>query len=313
MELRQLRYFVAVAEELHFARAAARLDLAQSPLSRQIRGLELELGVQLFERSTRSVALTSAGQVLLREARLTLAQADRAVAATQQAQRGEVGELRLGFVTSAVYDVLPRLLLAYRVRFPEVEITPRHMNVNEQLAALQERRLHAGIVRAPVQGRRFATELLREDPIVLALPRAHPLATRETLQIRDLEDEHFIFLRRTSWSGFHDEVISMCRRAGFSPRITEETNDMVNLLGLVASGVGVGFAPASAHQLRSEAVVWRPIEDATASVDVLLAWNREETSPLLPGLLDVARRLRAALTSSSGGGKSAGSADRSRL
>jgi DNA-binding transcriptional LysR family regulator len=291
MELRHLRSFVAVAEELHFGRAAERLHLAQSPLSRQIRELERELGAQLFERSTRMVVLTNAGEVLLKEARETLAQLDRARWMVQQAERGEVGRLQVGFVASAAYDIVPDLFAAYRARYPSVEIVPHHTSVSEQIERLQARRLHVGIVREPAAGPPLIFERLREDAVVVALPRAHRLVSSERVPLDALAHEPFVFLQRKPWPGYYDLLISACQRAGYSPRIVYETPDLVTLIGLVATGVGVAFAPASAHELTSGVVVARPIAGCRLGVGYLLARHPDETTPPLQCFLELVREI----------------------
>jgi DNA-binding transcriptional LysR family regulator len=289
MELRHLQSFVAVAEELHFGRAAERLHLAQSPLSRQIRELERELGAQLFERSTRTVVLTNAGEVLLKEAREILAQLDRARWMVQQAERGEVGRLHVGFVSSAAYDIVPDLFTAFRSRYPAVEIVPHHISVSEQIERLRERRLHAGIVREPASGSPLVFERLLDDSVVVALPRTHRLVQCERIPLEALENEPLIFLRRKPWPEYYDMLIGACQRAGFSPNIAYETSDLVTLIGLVATGVGIAFAPASAHELTSRVVIARPIADCRLSVGYLLARHPDETTPPLQRFLELVR------------------------
>jgi DNA-binding transcriptional LysR family regulator len=292
VELRHLRSFVAVAEELHFGRAAERLSLAQSPLSRHIRELEHELGASLFQRSTRSVVLTNAGVVLLKEAREALAQIDRARALVQQAERGEVGQLHVGFVASAAFDIVPDLFAAYRARYPRVEIVPHHATVSEQMQLLRERRLHAGIVRQPVSSVALVFQPLRKDEVVVALPRAHDLAQEARIPLAALAGESFLFLRRQPWPDYYDMLISACLGAGFSPNVVQETRDFVTLIGLVAAGAGIAFAPASAHELTSGVVVARPLEDCHLDVGYTLACHPNEDSPLLEGLLAAVPELR---------------------
>lgn len=293
MELRHLYYFVAVAEERHFARAAERLHLAPSPLSRQIRQLERELGVQLLERSTRSVALTDAGKVFLDEARRTIAQAEHAARMARQAQRGEVGELHVGFVTAAAFHVLPRLVHAFRERYPRVELVPHNMTISDQVEALRERRLHVGIVREPVDSLPLRIELLQEDPVVAGLPRDHPLARRDSIPLAALKSDRFIFFGRDSSPDFHDLLISLCYRAGFSPVVAQEVQEGMTLLGLVSAGIGVCLVPES-YRLVGGDIVFLPLEGETVRVDYLLAWHPDEASQILRGFLEVARELRNA-------------------
>jgi DNA-binding transcriptional LysR family regulator len=289
VELRHLQSFVAVAEELHFGRAAERLSMAQSPLSRHIRELERELGARLFERSTRSVVLTNAGEVLLNEAREILARVERARWLVQQAEFGEVGQLHVGFIASAAYDIVPDLLVRYRAHYPNVEIVPHHMSVSEQIEALRARRLHLGIVRRPVAGDPLLFEPLHADHVILAVPRSHRFAERDRIPLEELRDEPFVFLRRQPWPGYYDMLIGACQRAGFSPRIVQETPDLVTLIGLVATGVGVAFAPASAHELSSGVVIARPLAAENLRVDYLLARHPEEDTPPLQRFLELIR------------------------
>ncbi len=291
MELRHLRYFVAIAEELHFARAAERLNIAQPPLSKQIRQLEEELGVRLLERTTRSVRLTSAGKVFLEEARRTLWQVERAATLTRQAQRGEVGELLVGFITSAGYDILPGLLQAYHARYPQVEIKPRHLTAAEQFEALEERRLHAGLVRPPVESSSLEYEVLRREPLLLALPEGHRLAVEASVKRGELASEAFIVAAGTRPAA-RERQLRLFGEEGFRARVVQEAPDILTILGLVAAGVGVALVPATARALRSRAILYRPIAGDPTYVTAL-AWHRDERAPALQGFLEVARGLMA--------------------
>jgi DNA-binding transcriptional LysR family regulator len=282
VELRHLRYFVAVAEELHFARAATRLRIAQPPLSKQIRQLEQELGVPLLERTTRSVRLTSAGNVFLQEARRVLTQAEHARSMAMQAQLGAVGELQIGFVTSAGYEILPDVLRAYRGRFPQVQIRPYHMTVAEQLKSLEEHRLHVGIVRRPIESDVLAFEVVRDEPVLLALPVGHPLESCEVVEMKALANESFI-------AASADQRTGMDEATGFRPHVVQETPDIVTILGLVAAGIGVSLVPAAAARLRSSGVLYRPLAGNVPRHITALAWRRDEASPAVARFLEVAR------------------------
>jgi DNA-binding transcriptional LysR family regulator len=291
MELRHLQYFVAVAEELHFARAAQRLNIAQPPLSKQIRQLEQELGVQLLERTTRSVSLTSAGKVFLDEARRALWQVERAATLTRQAQRGEVGELLVGFITSAGYDILPSILQVYHARYPQVDIKPYHMTAAEQFEALEERRLHVGFVRPPLTSDDLELEVLRREPVILALPEGHPLATRASIPRSALATEAFI-VAPSGRPSTGERQMRLFEDESFRPRVVQEAPDILTILGLVAAGIGVAVVPATARKLRSRAIVYRPIVGAPMSITAL-AWRRDEKCPALQGFLEVSRQLVA--------------------
>ncbi len=291
MELRHLRYFVAVAEELHFARAAERLNIAQPPLSKQIRQLEQELGVQLLERTTRTVSLTGAGKVFLEEARRALWQTERAATLARQAQRGEVGELSVGFITSAGYEILPSILQAYHARYPQVEITPHHLTAAEQFDALEERRLHVGLVRPPVESDDLEFEVLRREPLMLALPEGHRLVQQESVERDELATEAFIVASGTRPVA-GERRLRLFGEEGFRARVVQEAPDILTILGLVAAGIGVAVVPAMVRTLRSRAVVYRPIVGAPMSITAL-AWRRDERAPVLKGFLEVARTLFA--------------------
>jgi DNA-binding transcriptional LysR family regulator len=252
VELRHLRYFVAVAEELHFGRAAARLHIAQPPLSRQIRDLEQEVGAELFVRGTRGVELTAAGRAFLGEVRQVLAQAERALRAAQRASRGETGRLRVGFVEAATYSgTLARVLGVFRQDVPDVSLGLFELDSLEQAEALREGRIDVGIVHSPPPDahRWLRVERVFEDRLVAALPRAHPLAARPHLALGDFAAEPFVFFPRFTGPTLYDHLIAACRSAGFSPRVVQEAAGWSTLAALVAAGVGVSFAPRSVAQV----------------------------------------------------------------
>jgi DNA-binding transcriptional LysR family regulator len=291
MELRQLSYFIAVAEELHFARAAARLNVAEPALSRQIRQMERELNVQLFDRTTRSVRMTGAGTVFLDEARRALLQVGHAVSLAQQAQRGEAGELLLGFGTSAAYDVLPRLVRAYHARYPQVEIKPQHFFGRERLRALEERRIHVGIVHQPRKHETLLTEIIQREPMLLALPEAHPLAKLDSIPIAALSSEVFIVASAGQARGTDDETRPEFHELGLRPREIQVVPDTLTKLGLVSAGIGVALIASVTRMLMTQGVVFRELADAAPQQVTALAWHRDERSPTVQGLIAVARDL----------------------
>ena len=205
MELRHLRYFVTVAEELHFGRAAQRLQIAQPPLSQQIRQLEEELGVQLFHRTKRSVQLTEAGQLFLEEACQILTRAEQAIQIVQRADRGETGRLTLGFVGSATYSVLPVVLKVFRKRFPEVLLSLHEMTTTQQVQALHEDRIHLGFVRPPIHEQELMIESILKEPFVAVLPKFHRLANETQISLRSLANDPFILFPRYLGSGFYKD------------------------------------------------------------------------------------------------------------
>jgi len=265
MEFRQLHYFLTVAEELSFGRAAKRLNMAQPPLSRQIRQLEQELGVQLFERTSRRVELTQVGSVFVEEARRILEQIEQSVRTVQRANQGVIGQLVIAFEGSSAYDAIPLSLKTYRERFPDVELIVLGMTTNQQIEALHSGQIHVGFVVPPLQGQveDLEVETAIKAPLVLALPKSHPLTAKSTVKVRSLANERFIMGQRNSGCGFYDQVIAVCRRAGFSPLIQQEVNEMQVLLGLVAAGFGIAILPESAKQFQRTGVVYRDLQPAS--------------------------------------------------
>ncbi len=306
MELRHLRYFVAVAEELHFGRAAERLHIAQPPLSRQIRDLERDVGVELFARGTRGVELTAAGRAFLAEVRQVLAQAERALRAAQRAARGEAGRLRVGFVEAATYSgILAEVLGFFRQHLPEVGLGLFELDSLEQAEALREGRIDVGIVHsAPPDAHRWLrVERVLDDGLVAALPRAHPLAARAQLALADLAAESFVFFPRFTGPVLHDHLIASCRSAGFSPRVVQEAAGWSTLAALVAAGVGVSFAPRSIAQVERPGVVYRPVRGLSVDMGMSAVWKQGEESPVRERFLAALRGAARAAAGHRGAGR----------
>lgn len=290
MELRHLRYFVVVAEELNITRAAKLLQMAQPPLSQQIHQLEEELGVTLFHRSKRRIALTDAGQVFLEEARRTLVQAEHARRVAQRAQRSEIGRLVMGFVSEATYDLLPIMLQAYRARFPQVEIVLREMTTMQQVQALQKGSIHLGILRPPIPEAGLSFQIVRQEPFVIVLPPTTRFAPDERLPLSMLSEEPFVLFPRAISPGVHDQVISLCNQAGFSPIIVQEATELHTILGLVAVEIGISLLPACVRLLRSQGVVYRALPETGTQASTALAWRQDSRSSVLYTFLDVAKQ-----------------------
>jgi DNA-binding transcriptional LysR family regulator len=282
MELRHLRYFVTLAEELHFGRAARRLHLSQPPLSMQIKSLESEIGTQLLARTRRHVELTSAGSVFLREARDILSRVEQATAAARRAGRGEIGELAVGFVTIADYNVLPRVLSEFRAQHPAVRLTLREATTDAQLRDLAEQRIDLGFVLAPIQDEGLTTRPLLREPLVAALPHGHALARgRAALALSRLADMPFILFPRHMAPGLYDDVVGFCRRAGFIPRVEQEAVQMQTIISLVSAGLGVALIPASMRNLGRSGVVYRALREKSPQTEVLVAWRKGDNAPTL--------------------------------
>jgi DNA-binding transcriptional LysR family regulator len=291
MELRHLRYFVAVAEELHFGRAAARLGMAQPPLSHQIRRLEEELGVTLLDRTKRRVELTAAGRTFLADARRVLGQAERAMRTAQQASRGEIGHLAIGFVPSADLDILPQVLSVWGARFPHVDLELRALTRCRQVDALRNGRIHVGFVFLPIDDEGLTVEPIQRQPLVAALPERHPLARHPRVRVADLQGEALIsFSSRTSESRY-DMVVSACQRAGFAPRLLHGTDRIQTNLALIAAGLGVTLLPASVRNLQRTGVVYRALKPPVPHVVMALAHVRGETSPIVTTFVQVVREV----------------------
>jgi DNA-binding transcriptional LysR family regulator len=287
-ELRQLRYFVAVAEERNFTRAAARLHIAQQSLSQQIRTLETQLGATLFERSTHGVELTEVGAVLLREARPLLGQAERVVEDVRRAARGEPGELRVGFLSSVANHVMPPVVRAFRNRRPEVTLVTEDVTIASLVAGLREGRLDAGLSRPPLV-EDLETEVVLREPVAAVLPEGHPLADRDELTLADLADEPWVLTSRASWPPWHRKYDEDFARAGYRPRVVERGTSPQNLLALVAAGVGVTRLPLSSRSLRDSGVTFVPL--AGDVVEVVLVWRADARNPALPALREVVREV----------------------
>ena len=273
-DLRQLRHFVAVAERLHFGRAAAALHISQPPLSRSIRDLETRIGATLLARTRRKVELTPEGARFLEEARRLLAQLEHAVLEVGRMAVGG-GRLRLGFVSLADYGVLPNLLKAYKAARPGVALALREMLSPDQAAALAAGELDFGLLLPPVAGTNLEYIVVQRERFVAALPSRHRLArARGRIAMRELATEAFVMAPREIAPGLHDVVADLARRAGFAPRVAQEAIQMQTVVSLVSSGMGVAVVPASVANLGRRGVAYREIADAHPRLDLWLAWRR---------------------------------------
>ena len=298
LDLRQLRYFVTVAEELHFGRAALRLHMTQPPLSQTIQALEELLGAPLFDRNRRGVTLTPAGSALLPEARRLLAQAQELPQLVQRAAGGEVGRITLAFVSSADYSVLPPFLRAYRAAYPQVQITLQEATSDLQLDDLLHNRIDAGLLIPPLPDKARVDldylPVLRE-PLVLALPAGLPaLKKRGKLALTALQDilpelPLIIFPRAIS-PALYDAILSVFRDAGITPVIGQQAIQMQTIVGLVSAGMGMALVPQSVSNLMRPGVEYRALADTTPLVETGLAWRRDNASPVLRGFLELLRK-----------------------
>jgi DNA-binding transcriptional LysR family regulator len=291
MELRHLRYFVAVAEELHFGRASARVHVAQPAVSRQIRALEEEIGLSLFDRDRRRVVLTAAGAAFLEEARSLLQHVDRAVITAHRAARGELGSLRIGYVPAVVHTGLPEIVRAFRKRFSRVDVRLREMNPAMQVDALIAERIDVGFVRGPIDEPTLASKTVFKEPMVAVLPSGHRLGGHKILGLAMLAKEPFVFQARSRGPAAHDHILAICRRAGFSPQIVQE-GSYTDLLSLVASGAGVAIVPTSLRAIRRAGILFRPLRERPMT-QLDMVWRPDAASPVLREFLKHVWRLGA--------------------
>ncbi|KAF3470046.1 LysR family transcriptional regulator [Streptomyces sp. Tu 3180] len=295
MNLEQMRYIVVLAEELHFGRTARRLGLQQPTLSQQVRKLEDELGVSLFDRTTREVSITAAGESFVAEARRALHHVERAQLTARQTGRGDVGQLSLGFVGSAVPELIPRLLRRFRRVYPGVELQVRELPSARQVDELLAGRIDVGILHAlnesEIQEGLTSQEIFR-DVLVAALPRRHPLALASPLPTSKLAGEPFIMFPRRMGPSLHDRITSLTRAAGFEVQVSQEAGHMQTIIGLVAAEVGVSIVPRTMAALRQPGVEFRQLTPQPEPLPIQLVWRRGETSP-------VVRNFRTILTTDS--------------
>lgn len=294
LPLRQLHAFVVLADELHFGHAAARLGIAQPPLSQQIRRLEEKVGHALFTREPGRVALTPAGSALLPAARHALTGLGEGLAAAREAGEGRAGRLRVGFAASLALTVLPGLLRTFRERSPGVRLDIHEMTTTPQLAALRDRTLDVGLLREPPEDdAELAFETVLTEPFVAVLPSAHPLAAQRTLEVAHLADSPFVLLPRAVGPRLYDRITGLCAEAGFTPRIAQHAVEWQTVCALVGTGLGVSLAPQSARRIRLKGVAFRRIAPRTARTPrtrVAVAWRRTDPNPLLPRLLEALTR-----------------------
>lgn len=293
MDLRRIRHFHVLAETLNFSRAAERLHIAQPALSVSIQKLENELGTLLFERTSTGVSLTFSGKAVLVEARRMLYHSEQMQRLAQDASRGTGGSLRVGFVGSAIYRLLPLLVPAFRAEYPGVELVLRESISSRIIESLAEEGLDVGIVRTPLLLPTSAQLLtLQRDPFLLALPRTHPLAQKAELHAMDAALEPFVMYSAAEASGLHGAAMSLCQSVGFMPRVTQEASQVPTVLALVESGLGVALVPAVMRGHRSPGVVYRELIDLpqVGVTTLALAWQPDLETPASLRFIDLARR-----------------------
>jgi len=300
MELRHLRYFLAVADALNFSRAAERLHLSQPPLSQQVRRLEAELGAKLFDRSKRQIKLTAAGEIFATKARAILAQCDEAAKLAARAERGEFGHLRLGLWQLPVPPVQTRLIIeclrAFVKRSPDVHLTLQSLLPAEQIKAVKDGGIDVGIVRLPVaqKSRGIEIETILREPMVLAMSENNSLARFKTVPLRELSNQRYIMFGRDANADFHHFIARACRKEGFSLNIAYFQDDLYSVWALIGAGLGVALAPASLQELRLPGIVFRKFEPAAPVMEMALAYMHADKVSVVSQFLEVARKIAKA-------------------
>lgn len=286
VDLKQLRYFCTLADTLHFGRAAARLNLSQPPLSRQVASLEKELGVALFMRSSRSVTLTAAGKQFQRDAKAILALCDQAAKNAVAAGRGQHGSLSVGFTSCAAYSVVPGFVRAYASAYPEVQFRIRELLPDDLTGNLQDGTIDAAIMFPPEHHQGLNTRAVYTEPLCAVLPATHPLAHARSINIADLADDPFVIAPRRAAPSLYDTIMGHCQEGGFEPRVWLETSLQQTILNLVAERVGVALVPQSMNKAQLKGLRFKPLVNAP-SVRLIIAWPKQERNPCLQGFLGV--------------------------
>ncbi len=288
-DLNQLRCFVTVAEELHFGRAAARLNMTQPPLSRQIQVLEHIIDAPLLERTSRSVRLTPAGRSFLPEARRILKLAESAAQVAHRIALGKTGSLKIGFTAAAAYGFLPDLIAACRARLPEVDFSLKEMVSGDQLEALASGQIDAGLLRPPIARPEFASRRVLAEPLLAAIPKRHALASAATVSIKDFDGEPLVMYSPYEARYFHDLLVSLFTHADVLPRYVQHLSQIHSILAMVRAGLGLAIVPAAAASLKIADVRLRPLKLRTAApVELFLVWRRDDENPLVRSLIEIA-------------------------
>jgi DNA-binding transcriptional LysR family regulator len=293
MDLRQLRYFVAVAEERHFGRAARRLRMSQPPLSTQIKALEQDLGVVLFERTSRRVVLTDAGHAFLERARMILGAVEEARAVARGAERGERGRLEVGFISSATLALLPSSIRLFRERFGGVELDLKELTSAQQIDALYGGGIGVGLVRLPLRAPGIQLEPILEERLVVALPSGHALENLDRVPLEAIADLPLVFFTRQLVPGFHAQIVELFQRVGAFPKVAQHAVHIQTIVGLVASGIGLAILPESVERVTREGVVYRPLDAQDATSWMALARVEGDNSMLVENFASAIRQAAA--------------------
>ncbi|RDK08770.1 LysR substrate-binding domain-containing protein [Cupriavidus lacunae] len=288
MDLRRLRYFAAVAEELHFGRAAERMHVVQSAVSHQVKLLEEELGFPLLERSRHKVRLTVPGEIFLPEALDLLRRTDEAVHRARSSAEGAVGRLAIGFVDNVLWSILPPMLRDFRKQWPSIKLTLHPLDRAEQIEALRTSVIDIGIIPSPSPGHPLKTVALEAAPLIAAIPDGHPLASRSALSIADLANEPFVLFPLRMNSRILEVIIACCASAGFTPRVTQEAGQLQTLLAFVSAGLGVTLVPQWVARVQQPGVTYMTVNDLSTPYELIAAWNPGTDNPAVAHFREIA-------------------------
>lgn len=286
LEIRKLRYFIAVAEELHFGRAALRLHMSQPPLSRHIKELEQLLDVQLFNRSAQGVELTSEGQTLLTEAKNIVRLSNRAVELTQQAKRGEIGRLEVGYYGTAIFQIVPNLLKQFKDSHPTIALSLHNLNKDEQLKAIRDHKIHIGFNRYIIDAPDIETRTIVSEPLYVAMSERSSLAEEKEVELAAVAKKSLILFPIGPRPSFADEIINVFSSVDLTPRIEQEAEDAISAIAMVGAGFGVTIVPQSAISLRLPHVVYRPLAAPAPSTDLQCVYLAKHRAPVLSAFID---------------------------
>lgn len=281
LPLQQLHAFAVLAEELHFGRAAARLGIAQPPLSQQIRRLEDKVGFPLFTRTTGRIALTPAGAELLPAAHRALDGLAEALAAARAVGGGRAGTVRIGFAASLALTLVPGILRRFGNQYPDVDIRIQEMTTAVQTAALHDRILDVGLLREPADDEELEFRTVLTEPFLVALPRTHPLAALRRVPLSSLANSPFVLLPREVGPNLHDQIVGLCTAAGFTPRVAHRAVEWQTTCALVEADLGIALVPESVRRIRLDGVVFRHLDPTTAHTRVAAAWRKDDHNPLI--------------------------------
>ena len=278
-DLKQMKAFVAVAEHLHFKRAADVLFITQPALSRLIKGLEEELGAQLFQRTTRQVALTEAGRLFLQECNQVFLHIERGVDLARSAAAGDIGHLTVAYNDFAINGALPAILERFKELHPEVTVELLYMPSHEQYKAINDLLIDVGFLLGPVSVPGIESLPVAEEKMVVIVPARHPLAGHKSIQVEQLKDERFIFGAQSGWSLFREQSFQLCQRFGFAPNIIQEATTSIGIFGLVAANLGISLYSECAYKIQREGVIIIPLANAHARVQTIAAWSEDYETP----------------------------------